>query len=75
VTVDDLSHLQPPFQEAARLSNAERIHWLRQERWIQYPRAERILERLIDLVDYSHQMYLVGGSAKDNGQGHRKSPN
>src|SRR5258708_30169256 len=52
VTVDDLSHLQPPFQEAARLSNAERIHWLRQERWIQYPRAERILERLIDLVDY-----------------------
>jgi hypothetical protein len=52
VTVDDLSHLQPPFQEAARLSNAQRIHWLRQERWIQYPRAERILERLIDLVDY-----------------------
>jgi len=32
--------------------NAERIQWLRQERWIQYPRAERILERLIDLVDY-----------------------
>jgi hypothetical protein len=52
VTVDDLNHLQPPFQEAARFSNAERIHWLRQERWIQYPRAERILERLIDLVDY-----------------------
>lgn len=42
---DDLSHLQPPFQEAARLSNTERIHWLRQERWIQYPRAERILGR------------------------------
>jgi hypothetical protein len=52
VTVEDLSHLQPPFQEAARLPNAERIHWLRQERWIQYPRAERILDRLIDLVDY-----------------------
>jgi hypothetical protein len=49
---DDLSHLQPPFQEAARLSNTERIHWLRQERWIQYPRAERILGGLIDLVDY-----------------------
>ncbi len=29
----------------------ERIHWLRQERCIQYPRAERILERLLDLVD------------------------
>lgn len=50
--MDDLSHLQAPFHEAALLSNMERIHWLRQERWIQYPRAERILERLIDLVDY-----------------------
>ena len=49
---NDLSHLQAPFHEAALLSNMERIHWLRQERWIQYPRAERILERLIDLVDY-----------------------
>lgn len=34
------------------MSNDERIHWLRQERWIQYPRAQRILERLMDLVDY-----------------------
>jgi hypothetical protein len=36
----------------ALLPDAERIHWLRQERWIQYPRAERILDRLMDLVDY-----------------------
>ena len=50
MTVEDLSHLQPPFQEAARLPNAERIYWLRQERWIQYPRAERILERLIETM-------------------------
>ena len=49
---DELSHLQPPCRDAALLSNDERIHWLRQERWIQYPRAERILERLLDLVDY-----------------------
>jgi hypothetical protein len=48
----EMSHLQPACREAALLSNDERIHWLRQERWIQYPRAERILERLIDLVDY-----------------------
>ena len=52
MTVSDLSHLRPPFIEAALLSDPERIHWLRQERWIQYPRAERILERLMDLVDY-----------------------
>lgn len=46
---------EPPSAAISRsgpASNAERIHWLRQERWIQYPRAERILERLIDLVDY-----------------------
>jgi hypothetical protein len=49
---EDLSHLQPNCRDAALLSNDERIHWLRQERWIQYPRAERILERLLDLVDY-----------------------
>lgn len=52
MTLDELSHLQPPYREAAQLTDAERIHWLRQERWIQYPRAERILERLMDLVDY-----------------------
>ena len=50
--LEELSHLQPPCREAALLSDDERIHWLRQERWIQYPRAERILERLLDLVDY-----------------------
>jgi hypothetical protein len=33
-------------------TNEERIHWLRQERWIQYPRAERILDRLMELIDY-----------------------
>jgi replication-associated recombination protein RarA len=49
---DELAHLQPPCRDAALLNNDERIHWLRQERWIQYPRAERILERLLDLVDY-----------------------
>jgi len=50
--LDELAHLQPPCRDAALLTNEERIHWLRQERWIQYPRAERILERLLDLVDY-----------------------
>lgn len=48
----ELTHLQPSCRSAALLTNDERIHWLRQERWIQYPRAERILERLMELVDY-----------------------
>jgi hypothetical protein len=36
----------------APLNDEERIAWIRQERWIQYPRAKRILERLTDLIDY-----------------------
>ncbi len=48
----EFPHLQPSQQEIAQLSNEERIAWIRQERWIQYPRAKRILERLADLVDY-----------------------
>ena len=48
----ELSHLEGSQRAVARLSNEERIAWIRQERWIEYPRAKRILERLGDLVDY-----------------------
>jgi Cdc6-like AAA superfamily ATPase len=48
----EFPHLHSSQQEIAQLSNEERIAWIRQERWIQYPRAKRILERLADLVDY-----------------------
>jgi hypothetical protein len=40
MTVAEPGHLQPPCREAALLPDAERIHWLRQERWILYPRAD-----------------------------------
>jgi hypothetical protein len=58
----DLLHLQTSQQGIAQLSNEERIDWIRQERWIQYPRAKRILERLAELVDYPprHRMPLLG---------------
>ena len=45
-------HLQGPHKATAQLSDSERIVWIRQERWIQYPRAERILYCLADLIDY-----------------------
>jgi hypothetical protein len=48
----EFPHLHPSQQEIAQLNNDARIAWIRQERWIQYPRAKRILERLADLVDY-----------------------
>ncbi len=48
----EFPHLQGSQEAVAHLSNEERIAWIRQERWIEYPRAKRILERLSDLVDY-----------------------
>jgi len=48
----ELPHLQDAYKSTALLSDSERIAWIRQERWIQYARAERILCRLADLVDY-----------------------
>lgn len=48
----DFPHLQGAYRANALLSDHERIAWIRQERWIQYARAERILHRLADLVDY-----------------------
>ena len=48
----EFEHLQASQRAVAQLSNEERIDWIRQERWIQYPRAKRILERLSELVDY-----------------------
>ena len=50
--IGDLPHLQGTHKANALLSDSERIAWIRQERWIQYARAERILHRLADLVDY-----------------------
>src|SRR6202453_2151996 len=50
--ISNLDHLQAPSRVLAELSAQERIAWIRQDRWIQYPRAQRILEQLADLVDY-----------------------
>jgi hypothetical protein len=48
----EFGHVQASQRAVAQLSNEERIDWIRQERWIHYPRAKRILERLAELVDY-----------------------
>jgi hypothetical protein len=48
----DLSHLLPGFRHYALLPPDERIAWIRQDRWIGYPRAEQVLTRLQDLLLY-----------------------
>lgn len=50
--IDDLQHLNPPFSTYALMSAAERIQWIRQDRWINYARAEQVLGRLSSLLTY-----------------------
>jgi hypothetical protein len=64
VKADELAHLLPSRRNAALLSNDGRIHWLRQERWIQYPRAERILERLIDRLPSATACQVLSSTAQ-----------
>ncbi|HEY2856893.1 MAG TPA: TniB family NTP-binding protein [Terracidiphilus sp.] len=45
-----LDHLQPPFRPIALQPAAERIHWIQQDRWIHYTRAEEALKRIAGLL-------------------------
>ena len=49
---DGLAHLLPAHRPYALLTAAERVDWIRQERWIQYTRAEEALTRLGELLAY-----------------------
>ncbi|WP_318036771.1 TniB family NTP-binding protein [Streptomyces chengmaiensis] len=48
----DLSHLHPAAQQIARLPDAERLRYVRADRWIGYPRATAALERLETLLTW-----------------------
>jgi hypothetical protein len=52
VSQEALSHLHAPYRPYALLPASERIQWIRQDRWIHYPRAEQVLNRLADLLTY-----------------------
>ena len=49
---EDLAHLEAAHRVQAGLSADERIDWIRQERWIHYPRADQVIDRLADLLTY-----------------------
>jgi hypothetical protein len=40
---EDLAHLETAHRAQAGLSADERIDWIRQERWIHYPRADQVI--------------------------------
>jgi len=48
----DLSHLHPAAQQIARLPDAERLRYIRADRWIGYPRATEALGRLETLLSW-----------------------
>lgn len=50
--MSEFSHLNPAALEALSLSDDERIHKIRSDRWIGYPRAKQILAKLEDLLHY-----------------------
>lgn len=48
----DLSHLHPDYRSAALLPDSERIEWMRTERWVAFPKATGVLNRLETLLIY-----------------------
>jgi hypothetical protein len=61
------AHLHPSTAEHIELDGEQRILWLKQPRWIGYPRAQDILGKLADLVHHPREarmpnMLLIGSS-------------
>jgi hypothetical protein len=50
--VMNFEHIHPEYRGFAELSDPERIDWIRADRWINYPRAERALQQLEELLSY-----------------------
>lgn len=48
----DLSHLADGYGERALWSDADRIAWIRRDRWLGFPKAEAIRERLAAMLRY-----------------------
>ncbi|MET7300161.1 TniB family NTP-binding protein [Embleya sp. NPDC005575] len=48
----DLAHLCPAAQQITQLPDAERLRYVRADRWIGYPRATEALERLETLLTW-----------------------
>ena len=50
--MSDYEHLLPPYRQQAALSDAERIAWIRADRWLDLDQARAALGRLEDLLAY-----------------------
>ena len=64
---DALTHLSPETKPVLAQSLEERINWVRRSRWIAYPQASAVLDRLEDMLAHPKQhrmpgMRLIGDS-------------
>jgi hypothetical protein len=50
--MNELAHLTDEAREEALLSDAERLMRIRAERWIHYSRAQSVLLRMNELIEY-----------------------
>ncbi|WP_213029973.1 TniB family NTP-binding protein, partial [Acinetobacter baumannii] len=48
----DYAHLLPAYRGYAALADAERIAWIRADRWLDLDQARMALARLADLLAY-----------------------
>jgi len=49
--VSSLEHIHPEFRHVTALSDSERIHFLQEPRWIEYPAAKTVMDTLKGLLD------------------------
>ena len=61
------NHLLPTVANILNISNEERIQYINKEKWIGYPQAKEILQKLNDLLIYPRKtrmpsMLIVGGT-------------
>jgi type II secretory pathway predicted ATPase ExeA len=48
----DLGHLHPDYRCTALLPDDKRIEWIRTERWVAFPKAASVIQRLETLLGY-----------------------
>ena len=50
--MSDLSHLADGYRERARWPDADRIAWIRKDRWLGFPKAEAVRKTLDTMLRY-----------------------
>jgi hypothetical protein len=67
--IDEVKHLTEKAKEALLLNDEERINYARKSRWIGYPKAKQIIDKLEDLLSYPprHRMpnLLIAGDTNN----------